>query len=75
MLGGFLDWHRAVVEHKLQGLELPEASQRLTSTGLSVLGVVKHLALCEEYWFEMIFAGTTPLPAQDPDPSASADSS
>jgi len=36
-LEGALDWYRAVVEHKVEGLDLDQARHVLTPTGLSVL--------------------------------------
>lgn len=57
MLTGFLDWYRAIVEHKVEGLSLEEASRQLTGTGLSLLGVVMHLGWVEYYWFRFVFAG------------------
>ena len=56
-LGGFLDWYRAVVERKVEGLTLDQARTARTTSGLSPLGVVKHLAWVELGWFREIFAG------------------
>jgi hypothetical protein len=56
-LQGALDWYRAVVEHKVDGLTLDQARSVLTPTGLSILGVIKHLGLVERDWFGNIFAG------------------
>jgi hypothetical protein len=36
---------------------LADASRQLTSTGLSPLGVVKHLGWVEYNWFRYVFAG------------------
>ena len=57
MLTGFLDWYRAIVERKIEGLSSEDASRQLTGTGLSLLGVVKHLGWVEYYWFRFVFAG------------------
>jgi hypothetical protein len=57
LLAGFLDWYRAVVEHKVQGLSTEAASQVMTATGLSPLGVVAHLGAVEVGWFAETFAG------------------
>jgi hypothetical protein len=62
MLCGFLDWYRSVVEHKVDGLALDDASRAMTATGLSPLGVLAHLAAVEVGWFEETFAGG----AEDP---------
>jgi hypothetical protein len=56
MLKGFLDWHRQVIVNKVDGLTLEQASTVLTSTGLSPLGIVKHLACVEIAWFRDVFA-------------------
>ena len=57
MLTGFLDWQRAVTERKLDGLTKEEATRAMTGSGLSVLGVVQHLAWVERSWFQFRFAG------------------
>ena len=56
-LEGFLDWYRAVVERKVDGLTLDEAKRVMTPTGLSPLGVLQHLGWVERGWFREIFAG------------------
>jgi Protein of unknown function (DUF664) len=56
LLTGFLDWYRAVVENKVRGLSLQDASRIMTPTGLSPLGIVKHLAFVERGWFMARFA-------------------
>jgi Protein of unknown function (DUF664) len=57
LLNGFLDWQRAVVARKVEGLSTNVASTVMTSTGLSPLGVVAHLAAVEVGWFSENFAG------------------
>jgi uncharacterized damage-inducible protein DinB len=59
-LCGMLDWYRAVVERKALGLSEADAAKVLTPSGLSVLGVVAHLAWAEEGWFAETFAGEVP---------------
>jgi uncharacterized damage-inducible protein DinB len=56
-LTGFMDWYRAVVERKVEGLTLDQTRTERTSTGLCPLGVVKHLGWVERGWFREIFAG------------------
>jgi Protein of unknown function (DUF664) len=56
-LGGFLDWYRAVVARKVDGLTLDEARTVRTPTGMSPLGIVKHLGFAERGWFREVFAG------------------
>src|SRR5580700_5548517 len=54
---GFLDWYRAVVEHKVDGLSFAQATTVMTPSGLCPLGVVKHLGWVEQGWFREIFLG------------------
>ncbi len=56
-LGGFLDWYRAVVERKVNGLTLEDAQRITTPTGMSALGILKHLGWVERGWFRETFAG------------------
>jgi hypothetical protein len=56
-LGGFLDWYRAVVERKVDGHALEDAERITTPTGMSALGIVKHLGWVERGWFRETFAG------------------
>lgn len=62
MLSGFLDLYRGVVERKVEGLTFDQACREMTPTGLSLLGVVKHLAWVEYYWFRCCFAGESVEP-------------
>jgi hypothetical protein len=56
MLTGTLDWYRAVVERKVADLSLDDATRIMTPSGLSPLGIVKHLAYVERSWFSVRFA-------------------
>jgi len=57
MLTGFLDWYRAGVVRKVEGLSREDATRVATPTGLTPLGVVAHLAAVELSWFEEDFLG------------------
>jgi Protein of unknown function (DUF664) len=56
-LEGFLEWYRAVVERKVDGLTPDDAKRVMTPTGMSALGVLKHLGWVERGWFRETFAG------------------
>jgi hypothetical protein len=56
-VAGFLDWYRAVVERKVDGLSPDAARTVMTPTGMSPLGIVQHLGWAERGWFREIFAG------------------
>ena len=52
-----LDWNRSVVFRKLDGLTYEAATQLVTPTGLTLLGVVRHLAWSERGWFGHFLLG------------------
>jgi Protein of unknown function (DUF664) len=56
-LEGFLDWYRAVAERKVDGLTPDDAKRVRTPTGMSALGILKHLGWVERGWFREVFAG------------------
>ncbi len=56
---GFLDWQRATLLCKLEGLPDVELRRRHQPSGLSLLWLVKHLALVERSWFQVTFTGET----------------
>jgi uncharacterized damage-inducible protein DinB len=56
-LEGALDWYRAVVERKVDGLNRTQAQAHMTPSRLSILGVINHLGHVERAWFRGIFAG------------------
>ncbi|MBD3913262.1 DinB family protein [Nocardioides hwasunensis] len=51
---------------KLEGLDDQELRRAMTASGLSLLGLVRHLTVTEHGWFLSIFGGT-------PDPYAHLD--
>jgi hypothetical protein len=70
MLSAFLDRYRETILWKLDGLSTEQASRQLVPSATTLLGVVKHLAYVERWWFQMNFAGdrvTFPWPEDEPD--------
>jgi uncharacterized damage-inducible protein DinB/ketosteroid isomerase-like protein len=58
LLCAHLDWHRATTEHKCSGVPVEALSRRTVApSGLSLHGLVRHLAAVERWWFRMQFAG------------------
>ncbi|MFE6847872.1 DinB family protein [Streptomyces sp. NPDC057686] len=58
MLDGWLDYHRATLAWKCEGLgdeQLRRAA--LAPSELSLLGLVRHMAEVERYWFREIMLG------------------
>jgi uncharacterized damage-inducible protein DinB len=71
-LHGFLDAQRDLILWKIDGLDDEQLRRRMTPTGMTLLGLVKHLAYVEDGWFRQTFAGKKPspdLPWNDDDPA------
>jgi uncharacterized damage-inducible protein DinB len=71
-LHGFLDAQRDLILWKIEGLDDEQLRRRMTPTGMSLLGLVKHLAYVEDGWFRQTFAGKEPspdLPWNEDDPA------
>jgi hypothetical protein len=54
---GFRDWYAQVVINKVEDLTLEQASTPMTPSGISPLGIVKHLAWAEAGWYRDTFDG------------------
>lgn len=68
LLEGMLDWYRTGVEQKVAGLAQDLAVATPLASPTSVAGLVKHLALVEDSWIWVRFAGNP-----DPDWVAGVD--
>jgi len=61
-LQAWLDYHRATLLLKCQGLTGEQLARRAVSpSSLSLLGLVRHMAECEGWWFRRHFRGQTDL--------------
>lgn len=58
MLVSFLDSHRAMMLWKLQDLDEEQARRPVVDSGTNLLGLVKHLAWVERWWFVDYIGGT-----------------
>jgi len=70
MLSAFLDRYRETILWKLDGLTEAQASAHLVPSATTLLGIIKHLAYVERWWFQMNFAGdpvSFPWPEDEPD--------
>jgi hypothetical protein len=57
-LGDWLDYHRATLLRKIDGLTDAEARARsVPPSTLSLLGLVRHMADNEVWWFQAVLAG------------------
>jgi uncharacterized damage-inducible protein DinB len=52
-----LDYHRHVLFRKVDGITDEEARLTIASSDLTLLGLVRHLAIVEQYWFGEVFLG------------------
>ncbi len=60
---GFLDYQRATLAWKCRGLDDSQLQAGLSSTALTLGGLLKHLARAEDYWFsEVVAEGATVEP-------------
>ena len=76
MLEGWLDYHRATLQLKCEGLS-PEQlrSRAVPPSSLSLLGLVRHMTEVERSWFRRIYRGedAPPLYYTDEDPDGDFD--
>ena len=56
----FLNFNRESVLKKTDGLDEERLRRVLVPTGTNLLGLVKHLAAAERYWFGLYLTGITP---------------
>jgi hypothetical protein len=56
-LSDFLDRQRDTLVRKIEGVTDQDARTAPTVSSLSLLGILKHCALWERRWFQVIFAG------------------
>lgn len=66
----FLDFQRATLLGKAEGLDADGLNRRLPPSTLTLAGLLKHLALVEDDWIQVRFLG---LPELEPWASASWD--
>lgn len=58
LLQAMLDWYRATLLHKCAGLTGEQlASHAVEPSGLSLLGLIRHMTKVERLWFRIRFAG------------------
>jgi uncharacterized damage-inducible protein DinB len=76
MLEAWLDYHRATLDQKCDGVAVPQLRQRAVSPStMSLLGLVRHMTEVERNWFRRVFAGeeTPPLYYSEQDPDGDFD--
>ena len=53
----YLDYHRDTLRWKVDGLSQEQLAQRLEPSSMTLGGMMKHLALVESNWFEVVLVG------------------
>jgi uncharacterized damage-inducible protein DinB len=56
-LNGFLDLQREALIRKVEGLPEADARKAPTASSLSLLALIKHSAIWERRWFQVLLAG------------------
>jgi len=59
-LGQYLDYQRETILLKTEGLSKEQLGRKIPTSGLSLAGILYHLALVEESWLEERFLGRQP---------------
>ena len=67
-LVAFLDYHRDTLRTKTEGLDAAQLAQRLEPSTMTLGGLLKHLTLVEDWWFNQVYADNP-----EPEPWASVD--
>jgi Protein of unknown function (DUF664) len=57
MLRWFLDYHRAVLWRKADGLTEAQSRTTVAPSSITMLGLMRHMAFVEQYWHAIIFSG------------------
>jgi uncharacterized damage-inducible protein DinB len=68
LLTQFLDYQRSVMMRKADGLTTEQLARRLEPSEMTLGGLIKHLALVEDNWFQSRLLGR-----DEPEPWASVD--
>ena len=68
ILLGFLDHHRDIPRRKTEGLEPAGLAHHLAPSTMTLGGLLKHLALVEDWWLNQVFADNP-----EPEPWCSVD--
>ncbi len=54
----FLDYFRSVLLRKADDLDGTQARQQIGISQMDMLGLIRHMALVEQWWFSQAFAGS-----------------
>lgn len=57
LLTEYMDWYRSTILRKIEGASDETLRARIVPSQTTLLGIVKHLAWVETWWFQVVFAG------------------
>ena len=67
----YLDWYRDTIIRKMEGASDETLRAKIVPSHTTLLGIVKHLAWVEVWWFQIVFAGKDiAYPGSKSDPDA-----
>jgi uncharacterized damage-inducible protein DinB len=70
-LTAWMDYHRATLLNKIDGVSDDDLRRPMVPSGTTLLGLVKHLAYVERWWFRRVFLDIDlAFPWTDDDPDA-----
>ena len=70
-LSRYLDTYRDIIVHKVLGVDRESAVRPMVPSGTSLLGIVKHMAYVERWWFQSVVGRrVVAFPWSDTDPDA-----
>ena len=61
-LVGFLEYQRATFAWKCEGLDAAGLGARVGASSMTLGGMIKHMALVEDWWFSQWLHGNDPAP-------------
>ena len=67
LLVGFLDYFRTVFLRKVEDLDDDQSRMKVASSDMDLLGMTRHLADVERWWFRMVFTSETDTGIYDSD--------
>lgn len=67
----YLDTYRDIIVHKVEGVDWAAGVEARVPSGTSLLGIVKHLAYVERWWFQAVLGQReVEFPWSEDDPDA-----
>ncbi len=72
-LTDFLDYYRVVFRRKVEGIDDAQSRIRVAPSDMDLLGMTRHLADVERWWFRFVFTGEVDALVYETDDDPDAD--